>query len=75
MAMQLGIGLTMAQLEDVGTPAMLERLVNSGRHLLAFRAAQVLGLGTEQVNDHPSPSLCPGGQGGWGAECSGSNWF
>ena len=46
---ELGICLTIAQLEAVGPEIVLRRLVKGHRHLLAYRAALMLGLKPSEV--------------------------
>lgn len=47
--MQVGIPLTMAQLERLTVPALATRLVHSRHHLLALRMCQMMGLPTDQA--------------------------
>jgi hypothetical protein len=48
-AVQVGIPLTMAQLERLSVPALATRLVHSRYHLLALRMCRMMDLPTDQA--------------------------
>lgn len=45
----IGLPLTLAQLEALSLPVLVARMVGARRYLLAFRIAEMLGAGQEQV--------------------------
>ena len=45
----VGLPLTHTQVEALTMPVLVSRLVNSRRHLLALRIAEMLGLGADVV--------------------------
>ena len=45
----VGLPLTLAQLDALGAPVLISRLVNARRHLLALRIAEMLNLDTDKV--------------------------
>lgn len=49
---EVGICLTIAELEAAGVEAVIRRLVKGHRHLLAYRASQMLGLNPNEVSAH-----------------------
>ena len=51
---QVGIPLTMAQLERLTLPGLVTRLIHGRHHLLALRIATSLGLPTDQVHVNPA---------------------
>lgn len=46
---EVGICITMAQLEALGVELVLQRLVKGHKHLLAYRTALILGLSPNEV--------------------------
>ena len=48
-APNVGLPLTLAQLDALGAPVLVSRLVNARRHLLALRIAEMLNLDTDKV--------------------------
>lgn len=48
----VGRPLTAAQLEALGEPALVARLVQARQHLLALRMAEMLGISTNMVRLH-----------------------
>lgn len=61
---EIGIPMTMAQLEAHGPPSVLTRLVSAKKHLLALRIATMLDLNPEQAGPivlrFPVTCCCPG---------------
>ena len=45
----IGVPLTLAQLEALTPPVLVDRLINAKRHLLALRVAEMLGMETDKV--------------------------
>lgn len=57
-APDVGLPLSLAQLEALSLPVLVSRLVAGRRYLLAFRIAEMLGAGQEQVQRLLEFSLC-----------------
>ena len=45
----VGLPLTLGQLDALGPPVLISRLVNAQRHLLALRIAEMLNMDTDKV--------------------------
>lgn len=45
----VGVPLTLGQLEALTPPVLVDRLINAKRHLLALRVAEMLGIETDKV--------------------------
>ena len=45
----VGVPLTLAQLEALTPAVLVDRLINAKRHLLALRVAEMLGMETDKV--------------------------
>ena len=52
----VGLPLTLAQLEALTPSVLVSRLVNARRHLLALRVAEMLNMDTDKVR--PKPISC-----------------
>ena len=49
----VGVPLTLAQLEALTPSVLVARLINARRHLLALRIAEMLGMDTDKVGSQP----------------------